>query len=376
MRQQLKKVKNDLINNTLTSDNQYHTWINEIRNKIVPSIFINSIAYDVKVEPLKYLPYMITMNRELEKIGKKQFHCFPLRNSTVPKSIDIDTAALLELLKDKDTKNSRSGENAIENSKNSLWNEYFNLKKDLFKYTKEYTFDHSIKTNGISISTRFILNKYQEKKKKRKKKKKNMKNGIGIGIGIGIEIESESESESESENKKTNVDEFRYLEDHNDKELQEIKDSHLVYIDPNKGNLIYCIDDNGIKFRYTRKQRLKETQRIKNQNKIKKFKKENDLMKFETKVSTENSKTCDYKKFMEYLSVKNLANETLFKYYEEEFIRKLQLRTYINTQRSESKLINNIKKIYGKDSEGKKDGREIKLIYGDCVAKRRGFATI
>jgi len=54
----------------------------------------------------------------------------------------------------------------------------------------------------------------------------------------------------------------------------------------------------------------------------------------------------------------------------------LQLRTYINTQRSESKLINNIKKIYGKDSEGEKDGREIKLIYGDCVAKRRGFATI
>ena len=132
MRQQLKKVKNDLINNTLISDNQYHTWINEIRNKIVPSIFINSIAYDVKVEPLKYLPYMITMNRELEKIGKKQFHCFPLRNSTVPKSIDIDTAALLELLKDKDTKNSRSGENAIENSKKSLWSEYFDAKRRCF----------------------------------------------------------------------------------------------------------------------------------------------------------------------------------------------------------------------------------------------------
>lgn len=59
------------------------------------------------------------------------------------------------------------------------------------------------------------------------------------------------------------------------------------------------------------------------------------------------------------MKAKNKANVKLFEHYEKEFIRKLKLRTYINTQRSESKLIHNMKKIY---DENKK---EIVICHGD-----------
>ena len=52
-------------------------------------------------------------------------------------------------------------------------------------------------------------------------------------------------------------------------------------------------------------------------------------------------------------------NKILKKHYNKEFIRKMELRGYINKIRSESKLVNNIKRM---DKENKK---EIMLIYGD-----------
>ena len=54
-------------------------------------------------------------------------------------------------------------------------------------------------------------------------------------------------------------------------------------------------------FRYSRKQRLNETQRIIHQKTINNYKTQHKLKKVETSISKENSKTCNYEKFMEYL---------------------------------------------------------------------------
>jgi hypothetical protein len=43
LRRELKKVKNDILNNTLTADKKYHKWITENRPKIVPSVYAVSI---------------------------------------------------------------------------------------------------------------------------------------------------------------------------------------------------------------------------------------------------------------------------------------------------------------------------------------------
>lgn len=64
--------------------------------------------------------------------------------------------------------------------------------------------------------------------------------------------------------------------------------------------MIYYVDDNDKFFRYTRKQRLRETQRLKHQKIINDFKNENNLKGIETSISDQNSKTCNYVKFKQY----------------------------------------------------------------------------
>jgi hypothetical protein len=325
---ELKKVKNDILNNTLKSDKKYHKWIKKNRTKLIPKEYNKSIPYDVKKEPLKYFPFMIHINNQLQKLEMKQFHCFPLRKDVVPKSIELDTAGLLELMIDNDSKKYRNGKNAIEQAKKELWGKFFKTDNCVFKHGKNYIFDYSIKTDGISISIRFIR---KDKYGKKVRQQKNIDNN-----------------------------DFIYIDNLKKKEIKNIKQNcNVVYIDPNKGNLIYCVDNNNKFFRYTRKQRLRETQRLKHQKIINNFKDENNLKEIETSISDKNSKTCNYVKFKQYLKAKNKANDKLFEHYEKEFIRKLKLRTYINTQRSESKLINNMKKIY---SENKK---EIVICHGD-----------
>lgn len=316
---ELRNIKNDLLNKPLKKDmksnEKYHKWIKNNRYNILPkSPKKKSYYYDVKCSPIRYLPHMIYINNELEKMEQKQFHCFPLRNDIIPKYIEIDTSGLLEIMIDKNSKKYRSGEGQIEKSKNILWNTFFKLNK--MKYNKNYIFDSAILTDGIGVSIRFIH------------KDCNDVNNIKIK-----EINNE----------------FQYITDLDEIKINEIKNKKCVYIDPNKNVLLYCMDDNENYFKYTRAQRLKETQRLKHQRIINNYKNQHKLKEEETKISQENSKTCNYDKFMKFLKVKNEINKNLFNYYEEEFIRKLKLRTFINTQRSEGKLIKNLKNYYGKD---------------------------
>ena len=62
-----------------------------------------------------------------------------------------------------------------------------------------------------------------------------------------------------------------------------------------------------------------------------------------------NSKTVNYDKFKEYLIEKNKINHKLFNHYQQKFFRKLN--SYTNTQKSESKLINNFSNKYGKPED-------------------------
>lgn len=136
-------------------------------------------------------------------------------------------------------------------------------------------------------------------------------------------------------------------------------------------------DFGGTILRYTRKQRLCETQQIKHRKTVLKLKKtliechivdldepgqkiKRSIEPLETFISSYNSKTCEWKNFMEYLSIKNRINSIIAPYYEQEFFRKMKLRAHINKQRTESRLIRNIKWTYGGE-----DKRPITLIYGD-----------
>jgi hypothetical protein len=331
LRKQLKKVKNDLLNNTLHSDEQYHDWINTNRHKLVPKELNKSVHYDLVCSPQKYIKHLIFINKNLEILQCKQINVFPLKRRLVPSYITLDTACLLELLYDKGTKVLR--DNLCEN-KELIWSSWFNLDHKCFKMSKssKYKFDHTISTDGVGVSIRFSSDNNIHKKSKKDKTKRSVK------------VYKDKNEEIPSE--------FKYVTEIVDDELKDMKEKNRVYVDPNLGNIIYALDEKNNKiFRYTRAQRRHETGRTKHGKIINKIKKENNLNVLEDKIGEMNSKSCDYESFRKYIEIKNnCAQEGLSQTYEEKIFRKLKIREKINTQSSESKLLNNLERIYGKDS--------------------------
>jgi len=76
------------------------------------------------------------------------------------------------------------------------------------------------------------------------------------------------------------------------------------------------------------------------------------------------SKSCMYNKAKKYIHLKNMVNKKLYEYYKKEIHRKYKWYTYINTQRSEKKMINNFKKIFG-------DEKKAIVCIGDWEQKRQ-----
>jgi hypothetical protein len=156
LRSKLYKVKNDLINisKEYTSDEIFHKWITDNKSKILPLKVIHSYEHDIDINPFKYLKYMLFMTECLEKQGKKISQPFPIRTTITPKSININTNALVDIFvkskKNEEFKN-------INNIKKEIWDKYFYI--DLTKLKIDgYTFDYEIKTNGYEVSLRFISN--------------------------------------------------------------------------------------------------------------------------------------------------------------------------------------------------------------------------
>jgi len=106
------------------------------------------------------------------------------------------------------------------------------------------------------------------------------------------------------------------------------------------------MDDNKNYFRYTSCQRIYETERLKYQEILKDMKNKNSVIEEETKLSNYNSKSCIYSNFKNYIKTKLEINGKLEKFYNQIKLRKFKWRQYINKQRTESKLVNNIKNNY------------------------------
>ena len=61
LRAELKKVKDDIINNTTNSDVKYHNWIKLHRPKLLPDVLNRTYQDDIDENPQKYIKYMIYM---------------------------------------------------------------------------------------------------------------------------------------------------------------------------------------------------------------------------------------------------------------------------------------------------------------------------
>ena len=364
LRKELKKVKFDLLNKAeiLTSDIEYHDWINKNRINILPNIeSINSknYYYDIKENPQRYLKYMIFMNIELEKIGQKMFQFFPLQTDNIPKHIQIDTKGLIEIF---ETNASKLFKN-IESNKTKMWTTYFPLILKSPKYKmKKYTFDNCIITDGYSVSIRYIKNTHIEINNQKKQKMKQGK----------TDKTDKTDKKVKSIQKQKTLGEFPYIDDISRDDLTKYK-KH-IFIDPGKRSLFTMMDDEDTFFSYTNKCRISETMRLKYQRILKNHRDKSGITQIEkdSKLSEYNSKTCNLEKFKQYIKIKLEINDKFntnnIKYedlYKDIKFRKYKLYGYINRKRAEDNMINKIdekfkinKRITNKKDLHKKKSKE------------------
>ena len=409
----LKILKEDLIENTSLSEGIYLEWLNENKYNFLPRN--PKMAHDICINyvPQEYLKFMIKINLKLEELECKQFHAMPLRNCIVPKYVLLDTKSLIHLII---PKNKRQYEKDIEGTKNNVWSMCFKMSLKIFRNTN-YQFDYGIATDGFSVSIRFIHKSRaaEEERKKRNfknAKERSKKENVGLDASQKKLLKEAKVDEAKltkmkqmelykEEQKKRRDDfmkltkeekklfnenrkliskakkkkiEFPYFNELDKDDTDRLKNCNLVYCDPGKKNLYFMVDDNNNFFRYSNRTRLRETKRLKYQRLRENHKKKHtvrvvdpatkvvtevQISQLETDLSKCNSKTCNFDKFKAYIIEKNKLNALLFLYYEDTYFRKLKWFSYLNTQRSESKLINQIKKKF------EVPGKETVIIMGD-----------
>ena len=326
---QLRKIKTDIleISSEYKSDVKYHNWIKDIKKIITPNkekYQKDSLYYDLQCNPQDYLPCMIRMMTEVEKEKVMIYNIFPMRNDIIPHSIKLDTTTLVHLLftQKQGNKTDYLLEGNLKKYENKIWEFFFRTERQCFKKPK-YTFHHMIETDGVSCSILMLKNDL-----------------IGKRIP-NIKVGSNTE---------------QYIDELTD--YTNIKNKKIVAIDPNKADLIYCVDSDNKEaneFRYTQDSRRKECKIKKYAKIILEFKKEKidgkTVIEYETELSKLNRKTLTIKDFKDYIQKKSEINNKLYKFYEKYIFRKLKLNGHINRKKHEQKMINNFKKIFGKPED-------------------------
>ena len=406
---ELVQIKQDLLNNTTFSPKEYHEWINTHKFIDLPQgLFCLPIDYgkvtlkDVNDDPQRYMKYMIYINLYLETKGEQSYQFFPLRTNCIPKYIPIDTKSLVELFIKENPKKYYDNLRLYEDE---LWKTYFKMSNKIFKM-KNYVFNHSISTDCYAVSIQFLhkdlveaenkkkdsrlywSNKSKEDteemspeekviyKKEQKETKKNESKQIKDKMSADFKNLSKDEQNyiKNKKNKKKN-EEFPYLDELHNEQISRLM-FNSIYCDPGKRDLFTFIDDDENVFKYSNKRRMRETKRLKYQKLQQNYKNKHGIPVIESELTEFNSKSCNLINFKEYIKNKNRVNIQLLDAYSKPIFRQYKWYTYINTQRSEAKLLDEIEKKYAiKETDGKY--RKLNIIMGDwCIEKQlRNFIS-
>jgi hypothetical protein len=322
---ELRKIKNDILNVETTeykSHFSYHSWINEQKKKIMPvktKFEKQSIYYDIQCHPQDYFPCMIFMMKHIEKQQIKIKNVFPMRNDIIPKHIRLDTTTLVMLLftKKQGGKGEYTTKGNLKINENKIWDFFFTTEKQCFQ-KPNYAFHHMIETDGVSATILFIRNEF-----------------------VGKHIPNQTYKEKEI-----------YIDEVSD--YSGLQTKKIVAVDMGKSDLIYCVDGtekDADKFRYSQDQRRKETKSKKFSKLMLELKQEKingkTIIQHETDLSNYNRKSLNINEFKTYIQKKNELNYLLMSFYEKYLFRKLKLNGYLNTKRSEQRMILNFQKKFG-----------------------------
>ena len=341
---QLRKIKTDLLNIeniNYKSHSMYHKWINQQKQFITPnkgSYKKNNIVYDLMCSPFDYFGCMIFMMKQIEKEEQTIYNVFPMRSEVIPKHIRLDTTTLVHLLmtKKQGNKSDFLTKGNLKRKEDKIWEFFFRTERKFFK-KKYYEFHHMIETDGVSCSLLLL--------------RKDL-------VGKKLPMMSKKSLSTET-----------YIDEQND--YSTLQNKKIVAIDPGKNDLIYCVDNSNKeanKFRYSQDQRRKETKKKKFSKIHLELKQEKingrTIIEWETELSKLNRKSLNITKFKEYIQKKSEINGMLFSFYEKYIFRKLRLQSYRNTKRSEQKMLNNFKRIFGNE-------KDVVVCFGDYEQKKQ-----
>ena len=341
---QLRKIKNDLLNVETVkykSHISYHTWIDAQKQIIIPvKTFKKNLYYDIQCSPFDYFQCMIRMMKQVETENQTISNVFPMRSEVIPKHIRLDTTTLVHLLmtKKQGIKSDYLTKGNLKRNEDKIWDFFFRTELKSF-HKKYYEFHHMIETDGISCTLLLL------RKDLIGKRLPMMKKGA---------------------NQETYIDEIN--------DSVPLQNKKIVAIDPGLCDLIYCVDDDNKHantFRYSQDQRRKETKKKKYSKIQLKLKREQieghgtsrTIIELETELSKLNKKSLNLTNFKEYIQKKSEINRLLFSFYEKYIFRKLKLQSYRNTKKSEQKMLNRFKHIFGSENE-------VVVCFGDFEQKK------
>lgn len=314
---ELRKVKDDLLTPLGTqyqSLDKYHKWLNLHKPKLIfkDKLMKDSVHYDVVAKPLDYLPSMIHVCSELQAFDR-YVHAIPLRTSFIPSYVTFDTTTLIMLMVDDDALSFRK---KVKECKEDIWSAFFQTDNKAFR-RKDYKFHGMIKTDGV-------------------------------GCSILFHRKDQNPEKLDDDNVDAMTKE-KYIDDLTD--YESLQGKNVVGIDVGMDDILHCTDGE-LFYRYTANQRRVQTKKKKYMRIVDDLKKETSIdgmtvKEWETVLSLYNKYTCSFGDFKNYLSQKLPLFNTLKQFYNEFLLRKLRWNSYINSQRSEDKMINQIKLKFG-----------------------------
>jgi hypothetical protein len=391
------KIFQDLINGTFNSNTIHHDWIRKVREWIIPfrTIIQNGrpnrdyIFHPeaLEIKPQRFLPCLIKLNLGLEELGAKLFNWFPSAG-LIPRHIALDTASLVDLFVREDKKVYHK----ITECHDLLWDAYFRTSMKIFN-TKSYRFNYRIETDGWSATIFRIEQSCAEAEDQRKQKRQQARN-------VASKMTAEQKAKQNQVKLKKSQDqhevmrqkqstyqalsndekarfrktqkEFTYFNELPKKNLDELKESQIVFIDPGMRSLLTMmgrVDGQPVYLSYTNRQRQFEmkNEKMKRREQTQKQKGVLNILELElfahqihdpdgNLLTQLTAKTCSLVNFEAYLVNYSQFSSQLLENYQAQIFRQHRLASYVNQRRSEANLLNRMGKIYGNNA---------KIIMGD-----------
>jgi hypothetical protein len=396
------KVNRDLIDGTLTSDPKFHPWILRVRTHVLPiktqckmvtnsdpliqkpvmttqiTTWIYDIA-DLKTEPEKYLITMMRMNHEQETLKAKMFRWLPSREDCIEGYIPIDSATVVQLLIT--DKNDYSSHIMLE--QDNIWGQCFNLKHSILK-SNNFQFNYRIETDGLIASIYMInINDAEDEHQKKINGQQSVRNCAQLTDGERAERKANQECEhrvkkraqieaykklTQKEKDRLKVQsqtvdgiqylQFPYFNHLPQNKLDELKNQQVIFIDPGKRTLLTMMSRQEGKptyLNYTNSQRIHETRRLKYARLLSNHRKQAGILAIESQLK-DSGKSCQLIQLENHLKVKSQVQDQLLRLYSDPIFKRYRWYAYLNTIRSEAKLLDRIATTYGQDA---------KIIIGD-----------